>query len=144
MSSDLPKFCMSQLKKHTHTPTSDTHPCTRSCRPSSRHRIWPLAAARPPTGPALSLTQRHSQLSSHHSACSRLIRNISKIQSQLKNDTSRTKRFRISGESRSQSAGIESGPQGPLSYQSVCLDPGPAGYCAAVDSVKYYVQLVYE
>jgi hypothetical protein len=64
-----------------------------------------------------------------HSACSRLIRNISKIQSQLKNDTSRTKRFRISrisGESRSQSAGIESGPQGPLSYQSVCLDPGPA------------------
>ena len=45
-----------------------------------------------------------------HSACSRLIRNISKIQSQLKNDMSRTKRFRISGESRSQSAGIESGP----------------------------------
>ena len=44
-----------------------------------------------------------------HSACSRLIRNISKIQSQLKNDMSRTKRFRISGESRSQSAGIESG-----------------------------------
>eukprot|EP01047_Picozoa_sp_COSAG01_P022915 COSAG01_NODE_1379_length_10522_cov_25.951454_1_plen_81_part_10 len=27
----------------------------------------------------------------YHSACSRLIRNISKIQSQLKNDTSRTK-----------------------------------------------------
>ena len=22
-------------------------------------------------------------------------------------------------------AGIESGPQGPLSYQSICLDPGP-------------------
>jgi hypothetical protein len=31
-----------------------------------------------------------------HSACSRLIRNISKIQSQLKNDMSRTKRFRQS------------------------------------------------
>eukprot|EP01047_Picozoa_sp_COSAG01_P117711 COSAG01_NODE_46376_length_400_cov_4.641196_1_plen_63_part_01 len=33
--------------------------------------------------------------SSYHSACSRLIRNISKIQSQLKNDMNRTERFRI-------------------------------------------------
>ena len=70
------------------------------------------------------LADRHA---AGHSACSRLIRNISKIQSQLKNDMNRTERFRISGESRSQSAGIESGRQRPLSYQSICLDPGPAG-----------------
>ena len=57
-----------------------------------------------------------------HSAYGRPIRNISKIQSQLKNDMSRTKRFRISGESRSQSAGIEKGGLGPA-FLSVGL-PG--------------------
>ena len=53
----------------------------------------------------------------------------------------RTERFRISGESQSQSTGIERGRQRPLSYQSVCLDPGPAGYsCSTYRCTRTAVQ----
>ena len=47
---------------------------------------WPSAARAPAPAPR----RRRPGPAAIHSACSRLIRNISKIQSQLKNDTSRT------------------------------------------------------
>ena len=58
--------------------------------------------------PPASRAQEDLSLRSHP-ACSRPIRNVSKIQSQLKNDKGSTKRFRNSGETQSQPAGIESG-----------------------------------
>jgi hypothetical protein len=50
MASDLPKFALSRLKKHTHTHTSDTHarlPTSESgCgRPAARARARAAAAA---------------------------------------------------------------------------------------------------
>eukprot|EP01049_Picozoa_sp_SAG25_P000240 SAG25_NODE_7_length_29214_cov_40.245818_12_plen_220_part_00 len=78
-----------------------------------------------------------------HSACSRLIRNISKIQSQLKNDMSRTKRFRQSAVnpghqgsldpcplpvtvSRNRKRGLAR-PRFLISQFAWIQDPGPAG-----------------